>query len=137
MSRFIYLFFICLYALPLTGYSADESQETYLIAKDKLKCLYQQTDNLLKEPEPVPVLLNSRCAQPQAQLHSGEKSLSPIFNPRINVDAPTLKSEDFLMLRHTQLKCFKQIFEELMKQASESVTVRFTDTCNIDSDDNS
>lgn len=135
MSRFNYPFLVCLCILPVIGHSADNLQKSYLISKDKLKCLYEQTDSLLKEPmEPVIVILNNHCDQPRAQLSNGEKSRLPLFNPQVDPKAPTLKPEDVLMLSRAQLKCFKQAFDELMKQAQEPVSVRFTDTCNMDGD---
>ncbi|SEK55493.1 hypothetical protein SAMN05216387_1022 [Nitrosovibrio tenuis] len=59
MFRINYALLFCLIFLPIIGYGADDPQKTYLIAKDKLKCLYQQTDNLLKEGDPVIVFLSN------------------------------------------------------------------------------
>ena len=135
MSRSIYSLLFCLCSLPMTGYSANDPQETYLIAKDKLQCLYDQTDNLLDElADPVIVLFTSQCDQPPAQLDSGEKGTLPVLNLKVGSDA-TLKPEDVLVLTHAQLLCFKHSFAGLMQQTKEPVPVRFANSCATENSD--
>ena len=136
MSRSVYPLLFCLCALPMAVHSADGPQETYLIAKDKLQCLYGQIDSLLKEPaNPVIVLLNSQCSRLPAQLDIVERGKLPVLNPKVGADA-TLKPEDVLVLTHAQLQCFKLAFAGLMQQSKEPVPVRFTDTCPTQGSDN-
>lgn len=118
----------------MAGYSADDPQKTYLITKDKLKCLYQQTDSLLKEADPVIVFLSSECAHLPIQLNSGERSALPKLSPKIGSHV-TLKPEDVLVLSHIQLHCFKRAYAKFMKQTQEPILVRFADSCDIDNGD--
>lgn len=131
MSRIIYTLLFYLSALPISGYSADDdSQKTYLITKEKLRCLYKQSDSLLKGPDPAIVFLSSRCTELQGQDEVGERTSFPVLEPKIDPN-PTLKPEDVLMLSHDQLQCFKQAFDKLMMQTMEPISVRFTSNCAI------
>ena len=54
------LLFILTLLLPITNSIATE--QTYLLTKAQLKCLYAQADSLLSEPvDPVIILLTTPC----------------------------------------------------------------------------
>lgn len=135
MFRSIYTLLFCICALPVTGQCTDDPQASFLIAKEKLQCLYKQSESLLNEPgDPIMIVLNSQCAQAPAQLNIGERGTLPVLNPKVGPDA-TLKPEDVLMLTHAQLQCFKQGFARLMQQTNNPVQVRFTDNCSTEDGD--
>lgn len=124
-----FLFLLTL-LLPLTNSVAAE--QTYLLTKDQLKCLYAQVDSLLSEPaDPVVILLTTQCdLSDSSPLSSGEKTELPLPNPTIGSAATaTLKPEDVLVLSKKQLKCFQQQFNELIQQSKDAIQVSFSEHC--------
>ena len=124
------LLFILTLLLPITNSIATE--QTYLLTKAQLKCLYAQVDSLLSEPvDPVVILLTTPCDQSNSPpLPSGEKTELPVLNPTIGSEATaTLKPEDILMLSKAQLICFQQQFNQLMQQPSDAIQVTFQENC--------
>ncbi len=133
IRSFYFLLFYVLCTLPLICYSADTKRQNetkiHLITKGKLKCLYEEIDNLLSEPaDPVIVLLKSPCTQLLQKLPSEEKGRLPLPKPKVD-ENPTLEPADVLVLTHSQLICFKSVFDSFMQQTEDMVPVRFTETC--------
>jgi hypothetical protein len=116
--------------LPLTNSVAAE--QTYLLTKEQLKCLYAQVDNFLSEPaDPVIILLTTQCNPSDSPpLPSGEKTELPLPNPTIGSAATaTLKPEDVLVLSKKQLKCFQKQFDELIQPSKDAIQVSFSEHC--------
>jgi len=132
-SRLFWLTLILL-VLPATLYGSG-SGNNHLIEKQKLTCLYEQVDDLLKEPDDqlVMVFLTDTCTKTAEAENDGTISRSlPTLTLAVDSSKPTLDPDDLLMLTHTQLECFKSNFKELIIDQRDPVPVSFNETCNVD-----
>lgn len=130
----INLLLLSLCVLPFTAFADDNLKEISL-TKNKLRCLYGQTESLLKEgSDPVIVVLTNNCHQASNNLVDEEHIRLPNYDPKIDSLKPTLKLEDVLILTRLQLRCFKLEFDRLKNYTQEPVPVKFTESCTQNSE---
>lgn len=131
-SRLFWITLILL-TLPVTLYGSG-SGNNHLIEKQKLTCLYEQVDDLLKEPDDqlIMVFLTDTCTQAGETENDGTMSRSlPTLTLAVDASKPTLDPDDLLMLTHAQLECFKSNFKNLIIEQRDPVPVSFSDRCNV------
>lgn len=132
-SRLFWISLI-LFTFPATLYGSG-SGKNHLIKKQKLICLYEQVDDLLKKPDDQLVMVFLTDTRTQAGEAENDGTISrslPTMSLAIDASKPTSNPHDLLMLTHIQLKCFKSNFKNLIIDQRDPVPVEFKNTCVTD-----
>lgn len=128
MSRSIYFFLLCLCASPIAAYSAEEAHKKYQITVDKLKCLHEHSETLLKGPErSFTVVFSEKCEDIAIRVEDN----GPLRGPQNREIADS--GVYWLTLTPPEIKCLKKVYENLefenKANPNKIITIHFTAKC--------